>query len=302
MALTLMPGSFRLPVPLRRRLQMSVGGLMMVILIVGLWLGNRVNRAREQRLAVAAVKADNGFVRYADEFKIGPVNVPPGNAIWKPSWGTLVPKQGPTKPGIIQSWLGDEYVREVVHVSLFVDIEKGIAGAPNDLARPLDDVLRELGTQRGIKTLHLGGPTITDKGLASVAELTDLRELVIWWAAGITDAGVRRLKRLPMLRMVDISLSPLSDESLREFAELPALEDLHLQGKEFSNRGMIDLSRAKGLKSLVLRMAVSEISDEGLEHLQGLKNLRRLHLEKTNISAQAKARMLKAVPSLEIIP
>ena len=130
---------------------------MIAILIFGLWLGDRVNRAREQRLAVAAVKADNGFVRYADEFKMGPVNVPAGNAIWKPSWGTLVPKKGPTKPGLIQSWLGDEYVREVVHVSLYVDIEKGIAGAPNNLARPLDDVLWELRTQRGIKTLHLGG-------------------------------------------------------------------------------------------------------------------------------------------------
>jgi hypothetical protein len=89
---------------------------MIVILIFGLWLGNRVNRAREQHLAVAAVEADNGFVRYADEFKMGPVNVPAGNAIWKPSWRTLVPKKGPTKPGLIQSWLGDEYVREVVRV------------------------------------------------------------------------------------------------------------------------------------------------------------------------------------------
>jgi hypothetical protein len=275
---------------------------MIAILIFGLWLGDRVNRAREQRLAVAAVKADNGFVRYADEFKMGPVNVPAGSALWKPSWGTLVPKKGPTKPGLIRSWLGDEYVREVVHVSLYVDIEKGIAGAPNNLARPLDDVLWELRTQRGIKTLHLGGETITDKGLASVAELTDLRELFIWWATGITDAGVGHLKRLPRLRMVDINLSPLSDESLRDLAELPALQDLHLQGKKFSNQGLIHLARARGLKSLVLRMDVSEISDEGLKHLEGLMNLRRLHLDKTNVSAEAKARLLKAIPSLEIIP
>ena len=49
-------------------------------------------------------------------------------------------------------------------------------------------------------------------------------------------------------------------------------------------------------------MDVSEISDEGLKHLEGLMNLRRLHLEKTNVSAEAKARLLKAIPSLEIIP
>ena len=137
---------------------------MIAILIFGLWLGNRVNRAREQRLAVAAVKADNGFVRYADEFKMGPVNVPAGNAIWKPSWGTLVPKKGPTKPGLIQSWLGDEYVREVVHVSLYVDIEKGIAGA-RTIWPGLSTTSFGIASAAGIKTLHLGGETITDKGL-----------------------------------------------------------------------------------------------------------------------------------------
>ena len=49
-------------------------------------------------------------------------------------------------------------------------------------------------------------------------------------------------------------------------------------------------------------MDVSEISDEGLKHLEGLLNLRRLHLEKTTVSALAKARLLKSIPSLKIVP
>jgi hypothetical protein len=287
---------------LRRRLRIGIGGMMLAILLFGLWLGNRVNRAREQRIAVAAIKADNGFVLYADEFNMGPVNVPVGNAIWKPSWGTLIPKKGPTKPSLFRRWLGDEYMREVVHVSLFVDIEKGSAGAPNNLPRPLDDVLASLRSQSGIKTLHLGGETITDKGLASVAELTDLRELVIWWAMAITDAGVPHLSFLPKLRMVDISLSPLTDEAVRHLSKLPALEDLHLQGKKFSDQSLLHLSRAKSLKSLYLRMDVSEISDEGLKHLEGLSNLRRLHLSKSKLSNEAKERLSKAIPGLEIVP
>ena len=121
---------------LRRRLRIGIGGMMLAILFFGLWLGNRVNRAREQRTAVAAVKADNGFVLYADEFNIGSVKVPVGDAIWKPSWGTLIPRKGPTKPSLLQRWLGDEYVREVAHVSLFVDIEKGSAGARTTFPDP----------------------------------------------------------------------------------------------------------------------------------------------------------------------
>jgi hypothetical protein len=287
---------------LRHRLRIGIGGMMLAILLFGLWLGNRVNRAREQRVAVAAIKADNGFVLYADEFKMGPVNVPVVNAILKPSWGTLIPKKGLTKPSLFRRWLGDEYVREVVHVSLFVDIEKRRGGAPNNLLIPLDDVLAALRSQSGIKTLHLGGETITDRGLASVAELTDLTELVIWWAIGITDAGVAHLRFLPKLRMVDINLSSLNDEAVRHLSELPALEDLHLQGKKFSDQSLVHLSRAKGLKSLYLRMDVSEISDEGLKHLEGLSNLRRLHLSGSKLSNEAKGRLLKAIPGLEIVP
>ena len=51
---------------LRRRI--SVGGLMLVILVIGLWLGYRANLARDQKRAVAAVMADRGWVHYADEF------------------------------------------------------------------------------------------------------------------------------------------------------------------------------------------------------------------------------------------
>ena len=47
------------PIPTPRprrlpRLRIGVGGLMLVILVVGLWLGDRVGRARQQRLAMAS--------------------------------------------------------------------------------------------------------------------------------------------------------------------------------------------------------------------------------------------------------
>jgi hypothetical protein len=273
--------------------------MMGVILVFGLWLGYRVKLAREQRLAVAAIKVDDGWVHYADEFKMGPVNVPAGNSIWKPGWGTLTPGKGPTAPGWLRRAIGDEYFREVAHVSLFVDIQKGMATAPNNLNRPVDDVLGAMRTQSGVKTLHLGGDTVTDKGLESVGDLTDLRELVLWWATGITDDGVAHLGRLPRLRMVDISLSPLTDEGVRHLADLPELEELSVQGRKFTDRSLLYLARSKHLKSLRLSPDVSEITDEGLEHLKGLKNLRRLHLGKAKITNEAAEKLIKALPGLQ---
>jgi hypothetical protein len=283
---------------LRHRLRFRVGSLMLAILAIGLWLGYRVNLARNQNLAVAAVKADGGWVHYADEFAMGPVKVPPGNMIWKPNWGTLTPGKGPMVPVWLRRAIGDEYFREVAHVSLFVDIQKGMATAPNNLARPVDDILKMLRTQSGIKTLHLGGDTLTDDGLKSLADLTDLRELVLWWATGITDAGVAHLRRLPRLQILDISLSRLTDEGVRSLAELPALEELHLEGK-LTDKSLLYLSRASHLKSLRLSRGECEFGDEGLRHLEGLRDLRSVRLQNAKVSKEAEERLLKAIPGLE---
>lgn len=294
-----MTGRFRLPDRLRRRLRLGIGGLMLAILVFGLWLGDRVNRARELRLAVAAVEADKGWVHYADEFAMGAINVPAGNSLWKPVWGTLTPGKGPTAPAWLRRSIGDEYFRELAHVSLFVNIERRRLTAPNNLATPVDDVLGLLRGQSGIKTLHLGGDTVTDKGLESMAGLTDLRELLIWWATGITDQGVAHLGRLPGLQIVDISLSKLTDDGVKHLADQPSLEDLSLEGRVFTNQSLFYLSKAKNLKSLHLQSNESEITDKGLEYLKGLKNLRSLSLGKAKVTKEAREKLIQAIPSLK---
>lgn len=296
-----MSGEQTAPPSRRRFLRIGVGSLMLVILLFGLWLGNRVNRAREQRIAVEAVKASGGFVRYADEFTLGPVNVPQGDGMWKPAWGKLNGK-GPTVPERLRLWIGDEYFREVAHVSTFVDIQKGMATAPNSDKMPVDDMLRALGSQPSVRTLQLGGASVTGKGLASVAGLTELRELCIWWATKVDDVAVAPLSSLPHLQTVDISLSPLTDRGVSYLAELPSLENLSLEGQKFTNASLEHLGRAERLKVLYLRAGESEIDDAGLTHLKGLKGLRRLHLQKAKVSPAAKERLLKALPNLEYIP
>ncbi len=47
-----------MPTTFRRRLRIGVGGMKLAILLFGLWLGHQVDRAKQQRLAVAAVKVD----------------------------------------------------------------------------------------------------------------------------------------------------------------------------------------------------------------------------------------------------
>lgn len=290
------------PVRPRPRLRIGIGGLMLLILGFGAWLGDRVNRARDQRLAVVALKSVGGFVRYADEFGPGPVQVAAGDSMWKPAWGTLAPGRGTWAPDWLRDRLGDEYFREVAHVSTFVDIQKGSAHAPGLGKPPIDDALAAIRGQSGVRTLQLGGATVTDRGLAAVADLTNLEEFFLWWGTGITDAGVAHLARLPRLRLVDIGLASVTDESLVHLAELPALANLSLQGRKFSDRGLEGLRKAWRLESLLLRMGESGITDAGLRHLEGLSNLKHLALENTTISREARERLRKALPALQISP
>ena len=106
----------------------SLRGLLLLILAIALWLGWIVNKARQQREAVAALQKFGGFVHYDWEFVDGPVKVPRGNRLWMPSWGKFTPGRKPWAPDWMRRALGDEYFQSIAHVSLYVDIKKRSRG------------------------------------------------------------------------------------------------------------------------------------------------------------------------------
>ena len=57
----------------RRWVTFGLRGLLLLVLVIGLWLGWAVHKARQQREAVAAVKKFGGWVHYDYEFAPGPV-------------------------------------------------------------------------------------------------------------------------------------------------------------------------------------------------------------------------------------
>src|SRR5262245_2156580 len=85
----------------RRRLRISVRTLMLLIFGLAAWLGWRVNLARTQREAVAAIEAHGGFVAYNWEF----VN------------DKRVPGRSPNAPGWLRKQLGDAFFQDVVQVA-----------------------------------------------------------------------------------------------------------------------------------------------------------------------------------------
>lgn len=190
--------------PKRRWKTISLRGLLLLVLLIALWLGWIVQKARQQREAVAAFQKFGGFVHYNWEFVDGPVKVPRGNLIWKPTWGTLTPGRRPWATDWLRCALGDEYFQSIVHVSLYVDIKKGHADASWVNIGPADDALRKLATQTSVRTLQIGGEQVTDDNLSYVGQMTGLEELNISWGFHLTDKGFSHLWGLKRLRILDV--------------------------------------------------------------------------------------------------
>jgi len=140
-----------------------------------------------------------------------------------------------------------------------------------------------------LKRLFLCKGQATDETLANVAGLKNLEILIIWDGKNITDAGVKHLVGLTQLQNVGINNTHIGDEALVVFARLPALKHLSLQGNAFSDEGLRHLEGMKQLRSLWIGMNQRSITDAGIKHLVGLSMLEQLDLQGASISDEGVA-------------
>lgn len=248
----------------RQRLRLTVGTLMLGILLFGLWLGRQVNKAREQRAAVAAVKSHGGWVHFDYELVGGkPVA---GRAPWAPRW--------------LRAALGDEYFQDIRWVSFVYDDSTG-KRYDNEKTEACDDVLAILASQSGLQHLFLKGPQATDQGLAHLRQLRQLEDLYIWDSTLISDGGVEPLRDLVNLKNLHLDNSKLTDKGFRSLARLTKLEHLVLEHHAFGDEGMTTVGGMKHLTWLCVggtSTTKSAITDEGLSVVAGLEQLENLEL------------------------
>ncbi len=288
--------------PIVRWKTISLRGLLLVILAIALGLGWIANKARQQREAVSALQKFGGFVHYDWEFKNGRVKVPRGNSLWKPTWGTLTPGRKPWAPDWVRRAAGDECFQSIAHVSLYVDIKKGMADATWVNMGAADQALRKLATQTSVRTLQIGGQQVTDENLSYVGQMTGLEELSIEWAFHLTDMGFQHLSGLKQLRILHIGKSKMTDASLEAIGKLTSLEELRIGGEGFSDAGLQKLSRLTRLSYLSLDEGSHSISDRGLVFLKNMTELDFLDLSGWHVSDEgiATLRELKKLKTLRV--
>jgi hypothetical protein len=253
---------------------------MLIVLGIAALLSWQVNKAREQRQAVAAIQRFGGWVAYDYEF----VN------------GELIPGRNPWAPVWLRKQLGDEFFQTVRYVDLFYDYSSGKPMNSFNMP-PCDDFLRQLLKLDGLTGLTVHAPQVTDGGLRHIGKLTGLEELYIGNARSITDARVSHLAGLNKLRSIHINCSNLTDNSLAILSSLPSMETLSLQDNHFSDKGLERLGRKPHLKQLFIGLGDSHVTDAGLLHLRTCEKLYVLDLQSSKVTAQG-LEVLKGLPNL----
>jgi Leucine Rich repeat len=249
----------------RRRLRLSVRGLMALVLILGGGLGWFMHGARVQREAVATIKRAGGSVLYDLQPNYYTQARP-----WLPMWAI--------------ERLGIDFFGTVIQANL--------TGSSMT-----DAELSHLEGLTDLQLLYLPDTKVGDAGLAHLKGMSRLTMLILW-KTKVGDAGLSNLAGLTRLRTLDLSDTEVTDAGLAHLEGLAGLEGLSLAGTHITDAGLIHLEGLTRLSVLVLDG--TDVGDKGLEHLKGLKGLKILQVRRTRVSDAGLAEFRKIFPSVEI--
>jgi hypothetical protein len=217
-------------------LRLSLLGLIILVLLIGGWLGRVVRSAQVQREAVAAIQRAGGRVEYDWQYD-EKGHLDPNGKPWGPKW--LVDR------------VGADCFGNVVRVFL------NNGGS--------DAELFHVGHLDRLGLLDLERSCVTDAGLAHLGGLPSL-----WWltlkGTQVDDAGLAGLEGLTRLQSLSLSNTKVSDAGLVHLKGLSSLQDLHLSGTNVSDAGSASLKGMTHLRTLSL--GGTKVTDAGLHELQ----------------------------------
>jgi hypothetical protein len=231
--------------------------LLIVISVLGIWLGLQANRVNRQRRAVAALNAARAKFGYDYERD---------NAL------NFIPNATPPAPKWLRSVVGDDYFRRVT----LVDFCFGYRDRQRRVFPPIADAdLQCLLLLPDIRILDIGHAEITDAGLANLRNLKQLRLLYLYHTK-VSGSGLSHLQSLPSLAHLDLKGAPLTPAGCQQLGRLSHLVTLGLEDTPITDDDLQSLLTLTNLKSLTL--GNTAITDAGLPHLARLTTLENLDL------------------------
>ena len=223
--------------PWTRFLRFSVRGMIVVVLVSGVWLGWLAHIARIQREAVSAITSAGGSVKY--------------DYGWTKGDHILGGK--PRSPGWLVALIGIDYFGRVTEAWL----DSSSAG--------VDAALVHVGRLTQLQQLGLYRSPLSDAGLVHLKGLTRLSKLSLG-ETRLSDAGLAHLSGLTNLSYVDLSGTQVSDAGLAHLTGLTKLSILGLGHTRVTDAGLAHVKRLKSLSSVGL--FATQVTNAGVEELQ----------------------------------
>ena len=305
------------------RVRLSLRVLMILVLVLGGWLGWLVRGARTQREAVAAIQRGGGSVKYDWEWAtfrylpdgrlVQPMPKPGTRPPW-PEWlvGRLGPDYfgdikevvvGPKDPDLVMARVGDLGRVASLRVALGSPITddglehiRGLTSLesfsipPRSSDKITGACLESLGGLTGLRRLMFtDGPPLTDAHLAHLRNLSALQELQLpGRGSQVTDEGLANLEGMTDLRYLSLSSQErITSAGLAHFRGMTRLADLWIAGTRID-----DLTPIAGATRLTfLQLSSTPITDAGLAPVAGFTALQRLFLVNTPITDAALAHL-----------
>lgn len=162
---------------------------------------------------------------------------------------------------------------------LFGDNAFERATAIHSYRQEVDDAtLCELAALTGLEQLDLVNADITDDGLLVLFPLKRLRRLYVS-SRSITDRGIAHLSGLMTLKEVSLLDTKVTGTG---FVGLCQLDEIQVSYSQINDDGIRAICGIKGLQSL--HVTETQITDEGLKELPRLTNLRFLDVESISVT------------------
>ena len=313
--------------------------LLIALSVLCVWLGFKVNAARRQREAVQAILKAGGTVAY--DYQMVPVALPgyaetfniDRNAVPSaPSWLRSVFGDDFFCNVIYVGFQGTGADFELVRFEDLPSIRRIIirsiptasSGAQAQMHLRDDDLaifgqlsqlqelrlhgqeiegpgLRSLVDLKRLNKLDLYGTFINDTGLEQIGKLTCLQNIILS-TDRISDAGLQQLSTIPKLALdlTGPSIVPIPDTRLQALGRLNNLDVLGFNKAHFADENSLKhLENLTHISGLVFRDC--NVTDDGLNNLRGLTNLRLIELEKSQATTQGIHELQKSLPSATVV-
>ncbi len=203
-----------------------------------------------------------------------------------PSDNTFDVTKGTPGPDWLREKIGDDYFRSLVSIGL-ADRQAGSM-----------TLVKAISQLRDLWWLDLARNRITDEMIPSLTSLKQLRVLILDRNPELTDDGLARLTSLSNLEVLSVNLVPrITGAFLKDARQMSRLRELDVQFTPFEGANLRFLAGHPEIHRLTMRK--TKISDDDMQHLTTIPQLRLLDIGDTAVTASGIAR-LSQVPLVHL--